>query len=206
MWALPKKQLPPPPPALKRAPLGTFFHARFYLFTIFTIFLTIFLPFSLNKCPKPSGQGFRPPQNQANAHLNLENSSLKKCPKPSGQALRPPPPCGQCPNRSFINLSWASQSNVLHCFTKDDHDHDDFWLKQIFNLPTPRTTTTMTMMAMTRRRRRRMTTRRRSRTRTTTMTTTFCFVFLGDFYAWVTRPEHSFHQNIDKGQLYSWFL
>ena len=83
-----------PPPALKRAPWGTFFQARFYLFTIFTIFLTIFLPFSLNKCPKPSGQGFRPPQNQANAHLNLENSSLKKCPKPSGQGLRPPPQTG----------------------------------------------------------------------------------------------------------------
>ena len=62
-----------PPPALKRALWGTFFQARFYHFTIFTIFL----PFSLNKCPKPSGQGFRPPQNQANAHLNLENSSLK---------------------------------------------------------------------------------------------------------------------------------
>merc|ERR1712016_219435 len=83
---------PPPPPALKRALWGTFFQARFYHFTIFTIFLTIFLPFSLNKCPKPSGQGFRPPQNQANARLNLENSSLKKCLKPSGQGFRPPPP------------------------------------------------------------------------------------------------------------------
>ena len=39
-------------------------------------------------------QGFRPPQNQANAPLNLENSSLKKCPKPSGQGFRPPPQTG----------------------------------------------------------------------------------------------------------------
>merc|ERR1712141_732129 len=78
------------PPALKRALWGTFFQARFYHFTIFTIFL----PFSLNKCPKPSGQGFRPPQNQANARLNLENSSLKECPKPSGQGFRPPPQTG----------------------------------------------------------------------------------------------------------------
>ena len=31
-----------PPPALKRAPWGTFFQARFYLFTIFTICFTIF--------------------------------------------------------------------------------------------------------------------------------------------------------------------
>ena len=97
-----------PTPALKRAPWGTFFQARFYLFTIFTIFLTIFLPFSLNKCPKPSGQGFRPPQNQANAHLNLENSSLKKCPKPSGQGFRPPPPNGQCPHGGGDKLKGAS--------------------------------------------------------------------------------------------------
>ena len=66
------------------------------------------LKFSLNKCPKPSGQGFRPPQNQANARLNLENSSLKKCPKPSGQGFRPPPPNGQCPNRGGDLLKGAS--------------------------------------------------------------------------------------------------
>ena len=53
------------------------------------------LQFSLHKCPKPSWQGFRPPQNQANAHLFLANSSLKKCPKPSGQGLRPPPLTGK---------------------------------------------------------------------------------------------------------------
>ena len=101
------------PPALKRAPWGTFFQARFYLFTIFTIFLTIFLPFSLNKCPKPSGQGFRPPQNQANAHLNLENSSLKKCPKPSGQGFRPPPPNGQCPHGGGDKLKGASLTQLM---------------------------------------------------------------------------------------------
>ena len=32
------------------------------------------------KCPKPSGQGSRPPQNQV-------NSSQKSCPKPSGQGF-----------------------------------------------------------------------------------------------------------------------
>ena len=45
---------------------------------------------SINKCPKPYGQAFRPPQKQGYAHLNLDNSSLNKCPKPSGQAFRPP--------------------------------------------------------------------------------------------------------------------
>ena len=55
------------------------------------------LQFSLHKCPKPSWQGFRPPQNQANAHLILANSSLKKCPKPSGQGSRPPPPLRAMP-------------------------------------------------------------------------------------------------------------
>ena len=55
------------------------------------------LQFSLHKCPKPSWQGFRPPLNQANACLNLVNSSLKKCPKPSGQGFRPPPPLRAMP-------------------------------------------------------------------------------------------------------------
>ena len=53
------------------------------------------------KCPKPSGQGSRPPQNQV-------NSSQKSCPKPSGQGLRPPSPYGQCPNAPCMNLSGAS--------------------------------------------------------------------------------------------------
>ena len=68
------------------------------------------LQFSLHKCPKPSWQGFRPPQNQAIAHLILANSSLKKCPKPSGQGSRPPPPYGQCPNACGMNLRGASLS------------------------------------------------------------------------------------------------
>ena len=66
------------------------------------------LQFSLHKCPKPSWQGFRPPQNQANAHLILANSSLKKCPKPSGQGSRPTHPYGQCPNAPRVNLRGAS--------------------------------------------------------------------------------------------------
>ena len=36
----------------------------------------------------PPGKGLDAPQNQANAHLNLENSSLKKLPEPSGQAFK----------------------------------------------------------------------------------------------------------------------
>merc|ERR1712020_66919 len=75
-----------PPPALKRALWGTFFQALFSHFKGLYAFgngNTLKPCSSLNKCPKPSGQGFRPPHNQANARLNLENSSLKKCPKPS---------------------------------------------------------------------------------------------------------------------------
>ena len=74
-----------PPPSLKRALCGTLFPDRLEQ-------MPFELQFSLHKCPKPSWQGFRPPQNQANAHLILANSSLKKCPKPSGQGSRPPPP------------------------------------------------------------------------------------------------------------------
>ena len=88
-----------PPPALKRALWGTFFQARFSHFKGLYASGNGNTCSSLNKFPKPPGQGFRPPHNQANARLNLENSSLKKCPKPSGQGFRPPPPNGQCPNR-----------------------------------------------------------------------------------------------------------
>ena len=35
-----------------------------------------------------SGKG--PPQKQANAPLNMDNFSLNKCPKPSWQGFRPP--------------------------------------------------------------------------------------------------------------------
>ena len=44
--------------------------------------------------PNHPGKGLDPPSNQANAHLILANSSLKKCPKPSGQGSRPPPLTG----------------------------------------------------------------------------------------------------------------
>ena len=66
-----------PPPPHSNGHSGALFFRRD--FTILP-FLPFCLPFSLNKCPKPSGQGFRPPQNQANARLNLENSSLKSAP------------------------------------------------------------------------------------------------------------------------------
>ena len=81
---------PPPSPSLKRALWGTLFLDRLEQ-------MPFELQFSLHKCPKPSWQGFRPPQNQANARLNLVNSSLKKCPKPSGQGFRPPPPLRAMP-------------------------------------------------------------------------------------------------------------
>ena len=93
------------PPPHSNGHSGALFFRRD--FTILP-FLPFCLPFSLNKCLKPSGQGFRPPQNQANARLNLENSSLKKCPKPSGQGFRPPPPNGQCPHRGGDKLKGDS--------------------------------------------------------------------------------------------------
>ena len=40
--------------------------------------------------PNRPGKGSDPP-NQANAPLNMDNSSRNKCPKPSGQRSRPPP-------------------------------------------------------------------------------------------------------------------
>ena len=77
--------------------------------------------FSLHKCPKPSWQGFGPPQNQANAHLILANSSLKKCPKPSGQGSRAPLPYGQCPNAPRVNLRGASLTSLS--FSRGWHSH-----------------------------------------------------------------------------------
>ena len=67
---------------------------------------------SLNKCPKPSGQAFRPPQKQGNAHLNLDNSSLNKCPKPSGQAFRPPKKQGDAMLAIFGHL-WPSGHRAM---------------------------------------------------------------------------------------------
>ena len=114
----PNCNYPPSPPHSNRHSGALFFwrdFTIFYHFYHFLPFLPLFTIFSLNKCPKPSGQGFRPPQNQANARLNLENSSLKKCPKPSGQGFRPPPPNGQCPNRGGDLLKGAS----LSCIRRD---------------------------------------------------------------------------------------
>ena len=45
--------------------------------------------------------------NQANARLNLENSSLKTCPKPSGQGFRPPQNQNAC-----LNLENSFSKNV----------------------------------------------------------------------------------------------
>ena len=61
------------------------------------------LQFYCISAPNHRGKHFDPPppHNQANAHLNLDNSSLNKCPKPSWQAIRPLPPKknGQYPKR-----------------------------------------------------------------------------------------------------------
>ena len=62
--------------------------------------------------PNHPGKGLDPPSNQANAHLILANSSLKKCPKPSGQGLRPPPSYGQCPNAPCMNLRGGFPYNM----------------------------------------------------------------------------------------------
>ena len=53
-------------------------------------------------------QAFRPLQEQGNARLNLDNSSLNKCPKPSGQAFRPTHSNGQCPNVGGVNVKGCS--------------------------------------------------------------------------------------------------
>ena len=58
------------------------------------------LQFSLHKCPKPSWQGFRPPQNQANAHLIFS----KKVPQAIQARVETPPPLRampQCPQHEF---------------------------------------------------------------------------------------------------------
>ena len=50
------------PPRTQTGTLGHFFQAQFYHFSPFLPLFTLFTIFSLNKCPKPSGQGFRPPK------------------------------------------------------------------------------------------------------------------------------------------------
>ena len=74
--------------------------------------------------PNHPGKGLDPPSNQANAHLILANSSLKKCPKPSGQGLRPPPPYGQCPNAPSMNLRKASLTHIDGNDDSDDDVND----------------------------------------------------------------------------------
>ena len=75
------------------------------------------------KCPKPSGQGSRPPQNEG-------NSSKKSCPKPSGQGVCPPPPNGQCPNAWGDFLNGASLMQVVPCIAKFNPSHGvNFWVR-----------------------------------------------------------------------------
>ena len=100
-----------PPPSLKRALWGT-------LFPDWLEQMPFELQFSLHRCPKPSWQGFRPP-NQANAPLNMDNSSQNKCPKPFGQGSRPPPPLGQCPNRPGIFQTGASLRQIRRFLDKE---------------------------------------------------------------------------------------
>ena len=115
----------PPPPHSNGHSGALFFRRDFTIFYHFLPFLPFFTIFSLNKCPKPSGQGFRPPQNQANAPLNLENSSLKKCPKPSGQGFRPLPPNGQCPHGGGDKLKGASLTPLWHLWWLQCHRWSD---------------------------------------------------------------------------------
>ena len=73
------------------------------------------------KCPKPSGQGSRPPQNEG-------NSSQKSCPKPSGQGFRPhPPPKRAMPKclryllrRGFPNHTFSFFFTSFSQLEKDD--------------------------------------------------------------------------------------
>ena len=51
---------------------------------------------SPKKCPKPSGQGSRPPQIK-------QILPKKSCPKPSGQGLRPPPLTGNAQIEVTLN-------------------------------------------------------------------------------------------------------
>ena len=67
--------------------------------------------------PNHPGKGSDPP-NQANAPLNMDNSSQNKCPKPFGQGSRPPPPFGQCPNRPGIFLTGASLTPLIKLLSK----------------------------------------------------------------------------------------
>ena len=54
--------------------------------------------------PNHPGKGSDPP-NQANAPLNMNNSSQNKCPKPFGQGSRPPPHLGNAQiDPAFFNL------------------------------------------------------------------------------------------------------
>ena len=50
----------------------------------------------------------------------MDNSSLNKCPKPSGQGSRPPP-FGQCPNRPCNFFSGASLTHYPNANTKFNH-------------------------------------------------------------------------------------
>ena len=99
------------PPRTQTGTLGHFFSGAILPFYHFYHFVYHFLWIS---APNHPGKGLDPPQNQANARLNLENSSLKKCPKPSGQGFRPPPPNGQCPNRGGALLKGASLSWLVN--------------------------------------------------------------------------------------------
>ena len=104
----PNSDCPPPPPLHSNGHCGALYFR--------TDLSKCHLNFNFHciSAPNHPGKGSDPP-NQANAPLNMDNSSQNKCPKPFGQGSRPPPPFGQCPNRPCNFLSGASLSALNFC-------------------------------------------------------------------------------------------
>ena len=76
----PNSDCTPPPPSLKRA--------LYFRTNLSKCHLNV--NFHCISAPNHPGKGSDHP-NQANAPLNMDNSSQNKCPKPFGQGSRPPP-------------------------------------------------------------------------------------------------------------------
>ena len=75
--------------------------------------------------PNHPGKLFDPPQNQANARLYLDNSPLNRCPKPSWQGFRPPtPPNGQCPKEQRFSYVGASLKETSPKFWRMSNNYN----------------------------------------------------------------------------------
>ena len=77
--------------------------------------------------PNHPGKGSDPP-NQANAPLNMDNSSQNKCPKPFGQGSRPPPHLGNAqidPASFSVGLPLGTS---LTCWVPAGYLFSVFWV------------------------------------------------------------------------------